>query len=205
MTPLTRPAPFGCRRRHHDTDPAAPDTRGYGASSGAPDGAALGEVIPPTGRADLDHIARADRLAARNPIHLTVRRDTASVLGQPRPEDIGDLDEGRLLAHRTVSTGGCAAELRIADEFPLRIAQLFSAQITIAKRRQCRLARQPIVDPAGGGDVLEAQLGARRHARRGYPSPAPPVAAAYRVDHVELRPADAEPTPARLCLSLIHI
>jgi len=103
-------------------------------------------MVPATAVAHLDHIAPKCPRPVLDSTHLFRGGDTASVLGQPRPEHIGDLNEHGLLAHGTFALGWGAAELGIATQFRLRVAYLSEGEITVAPGLKGGRTRQPVVD-----------------------------------------------------------
>ena len=126
-------------------------------------------MVPAAGSAHLDDIALAGRLSSCESVHFLVAGDAATVLRQPRSEDVSDLDQGVGLAHRTLSSRWVAAEFGVADELPLTVADLLATEITRPPGVQGGLAGKAIVDAgaAANGQISKSMLGTGTHPGEG--------------------------------------
>lgn len=126
-------------------------------------------MVPTAAGANLDHIALTRRFAGCEAVHLLVGCDAATTLREPWTENVGDLDEFLGFTHGTLTVNRRTAELCVALQFTLAIADLLLRQRSFAPRRKGGLTGQAIVDTTAAAGLLEAELGSSRHPEESTP------------------------------------
>lgn len=103
-------------------------------------------MVPATPGTNFHHVPLVGGGPLLESTHLLGCGHTPAVLGEARPEDVGDLNQEVGFANRAFPLGGGTAELRVAPEFGLRITNLGISEIPISPSLKGGFTSESIVD-----------------------------------------------------------